>query len=120
MTRTGAACRVQAWMAAGLVMMAAGCQSVQTTSAGAVGIDRKQNMSALVSEADLRKGSEQAYTQLIGQARQKGLLNADAQITQRAHQLETGSTVLHERCTTRAERTAGAQHFGLDGAGLIG
>ena len=44
MTRTGAACRVQAWMAAGLVMMAAGCQSVQTTSAGAVGIDRKQNM----------------------------------------------------------------------------
>jgi predicted Zn-dependent protease len=83
MTRTGAACRVQAWMAAGLVMMAAGCQSVQTTSAGAVGIDRKQNMSSLVSEADLRKGSEQAYAQLIGQARQKGVLNADAQITQR-------------------------------------
>ena len=83
MPRRGAACRVQAWMAAGLVVMAAGCQSVQTTSAGAVGIDRKQNMSSLVSEADLRKGSEQAYTQLIGQARQKGVLNADAQITQR-------------------------------------
>lgn len=83
MTRTGAACRVQAWAAAGLVVMAAGCQSVQTTSAGAVGIDRKQNMSSMVSEADLRKGSEQAYTQLIGQARQKGVLNADAQMTQR-------------------------------------
>ena len=83
MTRTGVACRVQAWAAAGLVVMAAGCQSVQTTSAGAVGIDRKQNMSSLVSEADLRKGSEQAYTQLIGQARQKGMLNADAQTTQR-------------------------------------
>ncbi len=83
MTRTGAACRVQAWAAAGLVVMSAGCQSVQTTSAGAVGIDRKQNMSSLVSEADLRKGSEQAYTQLIGQARQKGALNADAQLTQR-------------------------------------
>jgi len=83
MTRTGAVCRVQAWAAAGLVVMAAGCQSVQTTSAGAVGIDRKQNMSSMVSEADLRKGSEQAYTQLIGQARQKGMLNADAQMTQR-------------------------------------
>jgi predicted Zn-dependent protease len=83
MTRTGAACRVQVWAAAALVVMAAGCQSVQTTSAGAVGIDRKQNMSSMVSEADLRKGSEQAYTQLIGQARQKGMLNADAQTTQR-------------------------------------
>jgi predicted Zn-dependent protease len=83
MTRTGAACRVQAWAAAGLVVMAAGCQSVQTTSAGAVGIDRKQNMSSLVSEADLRRGSEQAYTQLVGRARQTGALNADAQITQR-------------------------------------
>jgi predicted Zn-dependent protease len=83
MTRPGAACRVQAWVAVGMVALAAGCQSVQTTSAGAVGIDRKQNMSSLVSEAELRKGSEQAYTQLIGQARQKGALNADAQITQR-------------------------------------
>ncbi|RPH41850.1 MAG: M48 family peptidase, partial [Burkholderiales bacterium] len=83
MTRLGATCRVQAWVAVGLVALAAGCQSVQTTSAGAVGVDRKQNMSSLVSEAELRKGSEQAYTQLIGQARQKGALNADPQITQR-------------------------------------
>jgi predicted Zn-dependent protease len=83
MIRSEAACRVQAWVAVGLVALAAGCQSVQTTSAGAVGVDRKQNMSSLVSEADLRKGAEQAYTQLIGQARQKGLLNAEAQITQR-------------------------------------
>ena len=40
-------------------------------------------MSSLVSEADLRRGSEQAYTQLVGRARQTGALNADAQITQR-------------------------------------
>jgi predicted Zn-dependent protease len=75
--------RILAWAAAALVALAAGCQSVQTTSAGAVGVDRKQSMSALVSEADLRKGSEQAYAQLMGQARQKGALNADAQLTQR-------------------------------------
>ncbi len=75
--------RILAWLAAGLVAMAAGCQSVQTTSAGAVGVERRQAMSALVSEADLRRGSEQAYSQLLGQARQKGALNADAQLTQR-------------------------------------
>jgi predicted Zn-dependent protease len=75
--------RALAWIAAATVALSAGCQSVQTTSAGAVGVDRKQSMSALVSEADLRKGSEQAYAQLMGQARQKGALNADAQLTQR-------------------------------------
>ena len=75
--------RILAWTAAALVALAAGCQSVQTTSAGAVGVDRRQSMSSLVSEADLRKGSEQAYAQLMGQARQKGALNADARTTQR-------------------------------------
>jgi predicted Zn-dependent protease len=75
--------RALAWIAAATVALSAGCQSVQTTSAGAVGVDRKQSMSALVSEADLRRGSEQAYAQLMGQARQKGALNADAQLTQR-------------------------------------
>lgn len=75
--------RLQAWAAVGLVALAAGCQSVQTTSAGAVGIERKQAMSALVSEADMRKGSEQAYAQVLGQARQKGALNTDAALTQR-------------------------------------
>jgi predicted Zn-dependent protease len=75
--------RAAAWAATALVALSAGCQSVQTTSAGAVGIDRKQNMSAFVSEADLRKGSEQAYSQLLGQARQKGALNADPAMTRR-------------------------------------
>jgi predicted Zn-dependent protease len=75
--------RVQAWAAAGLVWLAAGCQSVQTTSAGTVGVDRKQTMSSLVSEADLRKGSEQAYAQVVGQQRAKGTLNTDPRLTQR-------------------------------------
>jgi predicted Zn-dependent protease len=75
--------RFQAWAAVGLVALAAGCQSVQTTSAGAVGVERKQAMSSLVSEADLRKGSEQAYAQVLGQARQQGALNTDAALVQR-------------------------------------
>jgi len=75
--------RMRAWLAAGLAALAAGCQSVQTTSAGAVGVGRTQNMSMLVSEADLRKGAEQAYAQLMGDARAKGTLNADVALTQR-------------------------------------
>jgi predicted Zn-dependent protease len=75
--------RILAGMAACLVVLAGGCQSVQTTSAGAVGVERRQAMSALVSEADLRRGSEQAYSQLMGEARRSGALNADAALTQR-------------------------------------
>jgi predicted Zn-dependent protease len=73
----------RAGLVAAFAVLAAGCQSVQTTSAGAVGVERRQAMSALVSEADLRRGSEQAYAQLLGQARLKGSLNADAALTQR-------------------------------------
>ena len=70
-------------LAVALAIAAGGCQSVQTTSAGAVGVDRRQNMSSLISESDMRKGSEQAYAQVLGQARQKGQLNADPALTQR-------------------------------------
>jgi predicted Zn-dependent protease len=66
-----------------LAVLAGGCQSVQTTSAGAVGVDRRQNMSSLISETDLRRGSEQAYAQLMGEAKAKGALNADPALTQR-------------------------------------
>jgi predicted Zn-dependent protease len=75
--------RVQAWGALALLAIAAGCQSVSTTSSGTVGVERRQAMSAFVSEADLRRGSEQAYAQLLGQARSEGTLNADPQLTQR-------------------------------------
>ena len=83
MSERESACRWRAWAAVAVLSLSAGCQSVQTTSAGAVGVDRRQSMSALVSEADLRKGSAQAYAQLMSQARQKGALNADPQMTQR-------------------------------------
>ena len=75
--------RVRAWGVLALLAIAAGCQSVSTTSSGTVGVERRQTMSAFVSEADLRRGSEQAYTQLMGQARSQGTLNADPQLTER-------------------------------------
>jgi predicted Zn-dependent protease len=89
MQESGSIPRVRTRLAAALVALAAlavvvpGCQSVQTTSAGAVGVQRSQHMSMLVSESDLRKGAEQAYAQMMGEARAKGVLNTDAALTQR-------------------------------------
>ncbi len=66
-----------------LVAAMLACTSVKTTAPGSVGIDRKQYMSPLVSEAQLEQGSLQAYTQVIGEARSKGALNVDANQTRR-------------------------------------
>ncbi|MBB6094566.1 putative Zn-dependent protease [Povalibacter uvarum] len=60
---------------AGIAVLAAGCQTVQTTQPGAIGVERKQHM--LVSEADVEKGAQVAYQQELDKAKQKGALNAD-------------------------------------------
>lgn len=51
------------------------CQTVQTTSAGAVGVERKQQM--LVSSEEIDKGAAQAYAQELAKARDQGTLNRD-------------------------------------------
>ncbi len=70
-----------------LALLVAGCQSVQTTRSGAVGIDRTQRMSQLVSESDLRQGAVQAYRDVLGKERANGQLNADAALTARVRAL---------------------------------
>ena len=62
-------------------LLASGCQTVQTTAPGAVGIERKQQM--LVSEADVEKGAAQAYAQEVQKARQAGKLNSNPALTTR-------------------------------------
>ena len=52
-----------------------GCETVNTTSAGAVGVDRKQQM--LVSSAEIEQGAAQAYEGELKAAREKGVLNTD-------------------------------------------
>ncbi len=59
------------------------CQSVKTTQAGAIGVERKQMMSPLVSEAQLRQSAATQYQQAIGEAKGKSALNADAAMTNR-------------------------------------
>ncbi len=56
----------------GLLTLAS-CKTVQTTQAGAVGVDRKQAM--LLSSAQVNRGAEQAYQQTIKEAARKGTLN---------------------------------------------
>ena len=73
------------WMlVAGLAAtLAAGCSTVRTTEGGAIGIDRKQRMSALVSEEELDAGAIKAYTEVITKEKAEGDLNADPKMTAR-------------------------------------
>jgi len=64
-------------------LMLSACVSVQTTKPGAIGLDRTQRMSSLVSEAELEQGAVTAYAQIIDEAKQKGELNTDGPMTRR-------------------------------------
>ena len=60
---------------AAAMLLVSGCETVKTTSAGAVGVDRKQQM--LVSEETVEQGAAQAYEAELKAARDKGVLNTD-------------------------------------------
>lgn len=64
--------------AAGALALLAGCAGVSTTQSGAVGVNRTQYMSSMVSEQELRKEATQEYSQIIAQARAKGALDRNA------------------------------------------
>ena len=54
----------------------AGCETVQTTQGGAVGVERTQRMS--ISAEQINAAAAQSYQQTMQQAQAKGLLNRDA------------------------------------------
>jgi Zn-dependent protease with chaperone function len=58
---------------AAVLMLAAGCQTTNTTSGGAVGVDRQQTM--LVSSAEINRQADKAYQETINEARAKKTLN---------------------------------------------
>ena len=70
-----------------IVMTATGCQSVQTTKPGAVGVERKQSMSNMVSAAAIEQTAARAYDAQVGNARANGALNADAVQTVRIRKI---------------------------------
>src|SRR5690606_19185163 len=57
---------------------ASACAPVQTTSSGAVGVQRTQYISSLVSPAQVEQAAAQMYAQTLQEARQAGQLNRDA------------------------------------------
>lgn len=59
------------------------CQTVQTTTPGAVGVDRQQRVLSFVSEKQLQESAAQAYAQELQRARSKGALNQDAALVSR-------------------------------------
>lgn len=65
------------------VAVLAGCAAVQTTGSGSVGVERKQYMSGMVSEAALEQEAAQQYSTLLGQAKAQGALDVNAAQTQR-------------------------------------
>jgi predicted Zn-dependent protease len=68
--------RVSAALAASLALLG-GCETVQTTAPGVVGVEREQKM--LVSTEQVDQGAAQAYGQELAKARKKGVLNENAQ-----------------------------------------
>lgn len=62
----------------GVAGLLTACAPVQTTQSGAVGIDRKQYMSGLVSESALRETAVKQYSQTLSQARSRGKLDANS------------------------------------------
>jgi predicted Zn-dependent protease len=77
--------RIRSLFIVGTALLAAACQTVQTTQPGAVGVDRKQHM--LVSEQEIEKGAAVAYQQELEKAKAKRALNADQQIYQRVQNI---------------------------------
>ena len=71
------------FLAAGLILTTTGCATVQTTESGTVGVERKQFISNLVSEAELNQAAAQNYAQVLSQARQQKALDTDAAQTRR-------------------------------------
>ncbi len=65
----------------GLAVLLVGCETVQTTQSGVVGVDRKQRF--IVSSEDVNKSAVQAYDKVLQDARQKGELDRDAAQVQR-------------------------------------
>ena len=71
-----------AMLAAGVLV---GCQTAETTQAGAVGVDRDQRFA--LSSAEVNKAADQAYDKAMSQAKKKGALNRNPEQVKRVRQI---------------------------------
>lgn len=71
--------------AVGGTLVLTACSSVNTTQSGAIGVNRSQYMSGLVSEQALTQEATQQYAQIIAEARAKNALDRDPQLLARVN-----------------------------------
>jgi predicted Zn-dependent protease len=62
-----------------------GCQTVETTKPGAVGVDREQQMA--VSAEEVHAGAVKAYAQMMAEAKKKGILDRDPATVKRVQDI---------------------------------
>jgi predicted Zn-dependent protease len=87
-TAAGSTRLLQNILAVGLAgALLAGCQTVQTTEAGQVGVKRSQLMG--VSATEINAASEQSYRKMLQEAEQKKQLNRDAAMLARVRGIAT-------------------------------
>src|SRR3954470_14998334 len=67
---------MRAFIAFTAVLLVAGCQTVETTKGGTVGVDRQQRMA--VSSEEVNAGAQKAYAQMMAEAQKKNALDRDA------------------------------------------
>lgn len=79
-------CLVASLMAASLLLVG-GCQTVNTTQGGLVGVNRTQIMSPLVSSQQLEQQATLTYSSLLSKETQKGDLNPDPAQTARVRRI---------------------------------
>jgi predicted Zn-dependent protease len=75
----------QVLVCAASLCLLAGCQTVQTTKPGAVGVERPQQM--LISSAEINASAEKAYQQQVGGAAKKGQANQDPAQVERVRRI---------------------------------
>ncbi|MGB7541946.1 MAG: M48 family metalloprotease [Burkholderiales bacterium] len=79
--------RRTAWVAIPVLAALTGCQTVQTTGSGVVGVDRPQTMSTLVSSESFNRSAADAYRKVLQDAATKGQLNRDAAQVERVRRI---------------------------------
>jgi Zn-dependent protease with chaperone function len=72
-------------IAAAATALLTGCQTVETTQGGAVGVDREQRM--MVSSQEVDAGAKQAYAKMMGEAQKKGVLDKDPAMLKRVQNI---------------------------------
>jgi predicted Zn-dependent protease len=66
-------------------VLVSGCQSVETTQAGVVGVDREQRMA--VSAEEVNAGATKAYAAMMAEAKKKGILDQDPAMVKRVQDI---------------------------------